>query len=343
MATRRRTRARRADGERPAGAPVPGVGRWYDWGPYLSDPAPGVVRSQAYRWGEAGLAGLCDRQQRMRLALALWNGRDPMLNERVFGPTGEEHWCYLDAVPSHTWLRWRHPYVGGGRHWIIDVAYARVPERRGADLDRGDLLMRIGVGNAGPEPAVLHVLPTLSFRDTWSWSAPGRRPALWVLDGALVGEHPDLGRFALVAGAGTVAPPSPLFCENETNTSRRWGLADGPRYPEDGINDHVVGGAATVNPALVGTKAAWWYRVPVAPGATAELRLRLTRGHRPRDGRDGPRRPSRRRPRPAAGAVVDAVGRSLGPAASTWRSRLFGTGAPSVSRDGRARPLTSPG
>ncbi len=208
------------------------AGDWYRWGPYVSERQWGTVRedysadgdawnylphdharSQAYRWGEDGLAGFCDIEQRLCLSLALWNGRDPILKERAFGLTGpqgnhgedvKEYWWYLDAIPSHAWNRWRYHYphaafpyqelidvnasrsrlepeyelldtgvFGDGRYWIVEVCYAK------ASPD--DLLMTISVTNAGPDAATLHVLPTAWFRNTWSWGGPDAaeaRPAL---------------------------------------------------------------------------------------------------------------------------------------------------------------------
>ncbi len=304
------------------------AGDWYRWGPYVSERQWGTVRedyspdgqawdylphdharSRAYRWGEDGLAGFCDIEQRLCLALALWNGRDPILKERAFGLTGEqgnhgedvkEYWWYLDALPSHVWNRWRYHYpqrafpyadlvaVNGrrgraepeyelmdtgvfddDRYWIVEVHYAK------ADPD--DILMAIEVTNAGPDAATLHVLPTAWFRNTWSWEIGAPKPLLSAAgDGTVSVRHPFGGELELLAGAGPDgAAPVPLFCENETNVARLFGAAPVTPYPKDGINDHVISGAATVNPDRRGTKCAFWYQVTVAPGSTAELRVRL--------------------------------------------------------------------
>ena len=305
------------------------AGDWYRWGPYVSERQWGTVRedysadgdawnylphdqarSRAYRWGEDGLAGFCDVEQRLCLALALWNGRDPILKERAFGLTGEqgnhgedvkEYWWYLDAIPSHAWNRWRYHYpqspfpyqelidvnaardrtqpeyelldtgaFGDGRYWITEVCYAK------ASPD--DLLMTISVTNAGPGTATLHVLPTAWFRNTWSWADDGAaRPALAAAAGGGVAvSHPFCGEMELIAGPGPDGtPPTALFCENETNVARLYGAAPVTPYPKDGINDHVISGAPTVNPEGTGTKCAFWYRVTLAGGASAELRLRL--------------------------------------------------------------------
>jgi Mannosylglycerate hydrolase MGH1-like glycoside hydrolase domain/Glycosyl hydrolase family 63 C-terminal domain len=300
---------------------------WYLWGPYLSERQWGTVRedyspggaawdylphdharSRAYRWGEDGLAGFSDVEQRLCLGLAVWNGRDPILKERIFGLTGnegnhgedaKEYWWYVDALPSHAWNRWRYHYPQAafpyeylvaenrrrGRHdlefelldtgvfdddryWIIEVDYAKATPF--------DLLMTIRVTNAGPEAAVLHVLPTAWFRNTWSWVEGADKPGLRAGAGSrIVIDHPYLGQLELLAGPGPGGTsPTLLFCDNETNTSRLFGAPSVP-YPKDGINDHVVAGADTVNPDGVGTKAAAWYRPTVEPGATVELRLRL--------------------------------------------------------------------
>ena len=262
--------------------------------------------------GEDGLAGFCDVEQRLCLALALWNGRDPILKERAFGLTNaqgnhgedvKEYWWYLDAIPSHAWNRWRYHYpqgefpyqelisvnasrdrtqpeyelvdtgvFGGGRYWIVEVCYAKAAP--------DDLLMSISVTNAGPDAATLHVLPTAWFRNTWSWEQDGSAPPALgaaAADPAVVSmAHPFCGELELIAGPGPDGTvPAALFCENETNVARLYGAEPVTPYPKDGINDHVVHGAPTVNRARTGTKCAFWYQVTLAGGASAELRLRL--------------------------------------------------------------------
>ncbi|HUL99467.1 MAG TPA: glucosidase [Mycobacterium sp.] len=301
---------------------------WYLWGPYLSERQWGTVRedysaggdawnylphdharSRAYRWGEDGLAGFCDIEQRLCLALALWNGRDPILKERAFGLTGsegnhgedvKEYWWFLDTVPSHVWKSWRYHYPqqafpyrqlldenrGRGkfdpeyelldtgifdddRYWVVDVSYAKA--------DPTDVLMSIRVTNAGPDPELLHVLPTVWFRNTWSWDAGTAAPTLAATgDGAVAVDHPFLGELELLAGrAPDGDAPELLFCDNETNQSRLYGVSTSGRWPKDGINDHVVSGAESINPGRRGSKCAAWYQIRVDPGETAELRLRL--------------------------------------------------------------------
>ncbi|MGB8021936.1 MAG: hypothetical protein WCF04_11960, partial [Candidatus Nanopelagicales bacterium] len=302
---------------------------WYQWGPYLSERAWGTVRedyspdgsawdyfphdharSRAYRWGEDGMAGVSDVGQDLCMALALWNGRDPILKERMFGLTGpqgnhgedvKEYWWYLDALPSHAWLRWRYHYpqaefpyadlvaengrrghhdpefelldtgvFDDDRYWVVEVVHAKA--------DAHDLLMEVRVTNAGPDEATVHVLPHLWFRNTWSWDAGATRPVLRATDPdrVAVTGHPRLGELSWEADiAPDGSAPDLLFCDNDTNVARLYGSPDSPAYPKDGINDHVVAGAASVNPERTGTRAAAWYRLTVAPGATQVVRVRL--------------------------------------------------------------------
>jgi hypothetical protein len=261
------------------------------------------ARSRTYRWNEDGLAGLCDDQQRLCFALSFWNGVDAILKERIFGLTGNEGnhgedakelWWYLDSTPTHSWMRWAYLYpqgefpyerllnenrargrldpefelldtglLDGDRYWDVTADYAKAsPE---------DVCIRIRVRNAGPEAATLHVLPTVWFRNTWSWGLDDRKPVLVDRDGVLVAEHHSLGRMVLVGDSA----PERLFCDNESNSLRLWGV-EGPAFPKDGIADHVVHGAPTVNPEHTGTKAALWHRLTVAAGETTEIRLRLS-------------------------------------------------------------------
>jgi hypothetical protein len=271
------------------------------------------ARSRAYRWNEDGMAGISDLRHELCLALALWNGRDPILKERMFGLAGPEgnhgedakdYWWYLQGLPSHALLTWRYHYPqaefpyerlvhhGRGlqdaelelldtgafdedRYWAVDVTYAKAGPT--------EVLMSIGLENKGPEEATLEVLPTLWFRNTWSWEPGTPRPrigrdgtSLVVADHALAGYRLDAA-----PGPGGAAPEA-LFCDNETNQPRVFGGPPSTLYPKDGINDHIVNGAATVNPDEVGTKAALRYRVTVPARGRTELRLRL---HRPDAGR----------------------------------------------------------
>ncbi len=309
------------------------AGEWKEWGPYLSERAWGTVRedysddgnpwsyfpfdharSRAYRWGEDGLAGICDLRQRLCLALALWNGRDPFLKERLFGLTNtegnhgedvKEYWWYLDSTPTHSWMRWRYHYpqtafpydrlleegskrgsadpefelldtgvFDDNRYWAVTVDVAKASPL--------DLCVVVRAVNVGPGRDALHLLPTVWFRNTWSWGLDGTRPNIRATGGGLLAEHAGLGAWGLAVGPGPDgAPPRLLFCENETNFARLFGTANTTPYPKDGIGDHVVHGATTVNPAQQGTKASAWYRLVIAPGESAELRLRLRAGAAP--------------------------------------------------------------
>src|SRR5438067_13635242 len=279
---------------------------WKRWGPYLSERAWGTVRedysaggtawdhlphdharSRAYRWNEDGLAGISDRRQELCFAVALWNRRDPILKERLFGLTGQEGnhgedvkelYYYLDSTPTHSYMKYLYKYPQA------EFPYARLVEenrRRGragrelelidtgvfehdryfgvfveyAKADVEDLCIRIEVANRGPEAAEVDLLPTLWFRNTWSWGNGGRRPALRASGPASV----SAGDYHLACEGA----PELLFCDNESNAERLWGTS-GPRYPKDGINDHVVHGTASVNPDRVGTKCAARYRLKIA-------------------------------------------------------------------------------
>jgi Mannosylglycerate hydrolase MGH1-like glycoside hydrolase domain len=268
------------------------------------------ARSRTYRWNEDGLGGISDDRQLLCFALALWNQKDPFLKERLFGLTGpegnhgedvKECWWYLDSTPTHSWMRWRYMYpqaefpyqqlrdenrrrtreqpefelldtgiFDDGRYWEIGADYAKAsPE---------DILIRITVRNAGPDPATIDLLPTLWFRNIWTWHVPpphGPKPVIVNDGGALVAEHPELGRRTLTASGD----PDLLFCENETNAPRLFeGAAPLTPFPKDGIGDHVITGATTVNPDQRGTKAAFHYRLTVAPGTEHTIELRLTDG-----------------------------------------------------------------
>jgi hypothetical protein len=298
---------------------------WYEWGPYLSERAWGTVRedysesgdawdsfshdqarSRAYRWNEDGMAGISDIRHELCLALALWNGNDPILKERMFGLTGpqgnhgedvKEYWWYLEGLPSHALLKWRYHYpqgafpyeqlvhhgrglndpelelldtgvFDGDRYWSVDVTYAKASPT--------EVLMRIELENHGPDEATLHVLPTFWFRNRWSWSDEAVRPRIESDGSALVvADHPLAGYRLEGAPGPDGSAPEALFCENESNAPRVFGSEATTPYPKDGINDYVVSGAATVNPEGFGTKAALRYVVTAPTGGKADLRLRL--------------------------------------------------------------------
>jgi hypothetical protein len=302
---------------------------WRKWGPYLSERQWGTVRedysesgnawdyfshdqarSRAYRWGEDGLAGISDDRQRLCFALALWNGKDPILKERLFGLTNsegnhgedvKEYYFYLDSTPTHSYMRYLYKYPHAaypygqliennrargrgdleyelldtgvfdeGRYFDVFVEYAKAsPE---------DVLVRIRAHNRGPEAAALHLLPTLWFRNEWSWHGASARPSLRRLAGTsnqavLQAVHASLGERYLYCEGDVPL----LLTENETNTQRIFGVPNRSPYVKDGINDHVVHSQeGVVNPDGAGTKAAAHYRLNVPPGGCAVVRLRLT-------------------------------------------------------------------
>jgi hypothetical protein len=310
-----------AEGRRLADADA-GRADWRLWGPYLAERAWGTVRedysadgdawayfpfdharSRAFRWSEDGMAGLCDRDQRLCFALSFWNGRDEILKERAFGLTNaegnhgedvKEYWWYVDATPTASWLRWRYHYpqqafpyerlraesAARGRdepefelldtgvfdagYWAITADFAK------ADAD--DICVRVTVENVSDAAQTLHLLPTLWFRNTWSWSSQSEQPVLRTDSSRLVAEHPTLGTVVL-AGDGA---PDALACDNETNARLLFGGRNSTAYPKDGIGDHVVKGRPSVNPVGVGTKGALRYTLTVPAGGSAVVRLRLS-------------------------------------------------------------------
>ncbi|MCW2244051.1 MGH1-like glycoside hydrolase domain-containing protein [Azospirillum canadense] len=307
-----------------------GAENWRLWGPYLSERAWGTVREdysphgtawedfshdqarfRAYRWSEDGLGGISDEQQRLCFALALWNGRDPILKERAFGLTGnegnrgedvKEFYFHRDATPSHSWLRYLYKYpqaefpygrllfenrlrgrtdppfglldsgvFDDGRYWDVEVTHAKA----GPDA----IHIRIEAANRGPEPATLHLLPTLWFRNTWSWANNARRPILRAINPpagaawAIRAEHPELGAYHLY---GT-APAELLFTENDSNAERLWGIPNATPHVKDSFHRRVVQGeTGAVNPAREGTKAAPWYVLDVPAGEARTIDLVLS-------------------------------------------------------------------
>jgi hypothetical protein len=311
---------RRLSEAREAGIP------WRAWGPYLSERQWGTVRedysasgdawayfthdqarSRAYRWGEDGLAGISDDQQRLCFAIALWNGQDPILKERIFGLTNsegnhgedvKEYYFYLDSTPTHSYMKWLYKYPQQAYPYDTIVKENATRGRQGLEyelLDTGvfdedryfdvfveyakadpdDILVQITVTNRGPDPAPLQVLPTLWFRNTWSWGGQAVRPALWQGEGshAIAASHPQLGeRYLCAAGR-----PSLLFTENDTNTERLFGIPNHTPYVKDAFDQYIVQRRHdAINPARRGTKAAAHYALTIAPGASETLRLRLS-------------------------------------------------------------------
>lgn len=298
---------------------------WRRWGPYLSERQWGTVRedyspdghaweylphsharSRAYRWGEDGIAGFSDDQQHLCLTLALWNGKDSILKERLFGLTNtegnhgedvKELYYYLDATPTNAYLKMLYKYPQA------EFPYARLLEenqRRGADeaefelLDTGlfdqdryfdvfveyakaapeDILMRITVHNHGPEAAPLTLLPQLCFRNTWSWIRNARKPKLSANNSSINIEHDLLGDFRLACDDH----PTLLFCDNETNVRRLYGQADANGFFKDAFHDYVIAGdTSAVNPAQTGTKAGALYELTIPAGQSMTVRIRLTK------------------------------------------------------------------
>ncbi len=276
------------------------------WNYFTHDQA----RSRAYRWGEDGLAGISDNRQLLCFALALWNGVDPIIKERAFGLTNsegnhgedvKEYYYYLDSTPTHSYMKSLYKYpqspfpygdlveknASRGRqeleYELIDTGV--FDEDRYFDVfveyakaSPDDLLVRITAHNRGPDPATLHLLPTLWFRNTW-WDAPDGEviPHIKVLPsaagaGLLEATHPDLGTYHLACDGD----PRFLVVDNETNEARVFGTPNRSTYVKDGINDYLVAGADdAVNPAGEGTKAAAHYQVTIAPGESAAVRVRL--------------------------------------------------------------------
>ena len=307
---------------------------WQRWGPYLSERAWGSVRedyspygnawealphdharSRAYRWNEDGLAGISDRHQHICFAVALWNGRDPILKERLFGLTGNEGnhgedvkecYFYLDNTPTHSYMQYlyKYPQAEFPYGWLVDENRRRDKHSPEFELmDTGvfagnryfdvfveyakdgpeDVLIRITAANRGPDEAEIHLLPTVWFRNTWSWDNSPRpllRKACCLppgVEATAAGEavelrHDAMGRRWMACDGS----PELLFTENDTNTELLYNVPNAARYAKDGINDYVVlGRSDAVNPEFTGTKAAAHYVLRLAPGETGTVRLRL--------------------------------------------------------------------
>ena len=298
---------------------------WKFFGPYLSERQWGTVRedysphgnaweyfphdharSRAYRWGEDGIAGISDEQQRLCFSLAMWNGKDTILKERLFGLTNsegnhgedvKESYYYLDATPTHSYLKmlYKYPQREFPYAWLVEENRRRGKEEPEFELldtgvfdddryfdvlieyakaDEEDLLILITVHNRGPEAAVIHLLPQLWFRNTWSWKNDAPEPELSAANGAMLAKHAELGEYYLhYEGA-----PELLFCDNETNVRRLYDQSETPGYFKDAFHEHVVAGnAAAVNPKRVGTKAAAHFKASVPARSSMQLRLRLCR------------------------------------------------------------------
>jgi mannosylglycerate hydrolase MGH1-like protein/glycosyl hydrolase family 63 len=302
---------------------------WKRWGPYLSERQWGTVRedyspygtaweyfphdharSRAYRWGEDGIGGISDRHQMICFALAMWNGRDPILKERLFGLTGhqgnhgedvKEYYFYLDSTPTHSYMQMLYKYpqaefpydalvaengrrdrtepefelmdtgvFGENRYFDVFVEYAK------ADVE--DILIKIIVVNRGPETATLHLLPSLWFRNTWSWGKDDRRPTIRKKAGpetcqCVEAQHWQYGkRWLLCAGQ-----PQLLFTENQTDYERIFNVKNPTPFVKDAFHEYLIHkNQAAINPQQIGTKMAAYYPLTLSPGDSATLKLRLT-------------------------------------------------------------------
>jgi hypothetical protein len=298
---------------------------WKKWGPYLSERQWGTVRedysqngdawnyfshdqarSRAYHWGEDGLAGISDDKQLLCFALALWNGRDPILKERLFGLTNsegnhgedvKEYYFYLDSTPTHSYMKYLYKYPQAEFPYSDLVETNRRRSREESEyelLDTGvfdadryfdvfieyakaepeDILVRLSVHNRGPEAATIYLLPTLWFRNTWSWTRGAARPLLRLsAGGTIVTSHPDLDERIMYCEGS----PEFLFTENESNASRLWGQPNPSPYVKDAFHEFLISGKCeAVNPSKVGTKAAACYILEVPARESKVVRLRLS-------------------------------------------------------------------
>jgi len=298
---------------------------WRKWGPYVSERQWGTVRedysadgdawnylpheharSRAYRWGEDGIGGFCDAKQNLCLAVALWNGKDPILKERMFGLSNREGnhgedvkelYYYLDAVPTYSYARMLYKYpqaefpydllvqenarrdrhqpefeiIDTGifdtdRYFDVDIEYAKA----GAD----DILLQLTINNRGPDEAAIHVLPQVWFRNTWSWVTDGPKPSLERAGDDVVVKHEKLGAYAIHFDR----PDEIKFCENETNVAKLYGSEETGHLYKDGFHDYLVGGHKHAVGSHKGTKAAGIYRRTVAAGDSTTIRVRLSLG-----------------------------------------------------------------
>ncbi|MCA9291828.1 MAG: glucosidase, partial [Phycisphaerales bacterium] len=318
---------------------------WKRWGPYLAERQWGTVRedysadgdcwnafphdharSRAYRWGEDGLLGITDRECRMCFALALWNERDPILKERLFGLTNpegnhgedvKEQYFYLDSTPTHAFMKALYKYPQAAfpyeqlvqenrRRGNLDPEYELV-DTGAFDDDRyfdvfveyakdapDHLVIVVTLVNRARERARLHVLPTVWFRNTWAWGGDGEdmppRPRLRRLDADTIAtEHETLGRFRLVADRAGNGPADLLFTENDTNVARLFGAPNPAPHVKDAFHEYVVhGNVEAVSPEPEGTKAALHYVLEIPGGGERVLRFRLAAARRPGDPADRP-------------------------------------------------------
>ena len=298
---------------------------WRKWGPYVSERQWGTVRedysadgdawnhfpheharSRAYRWGEDGIGGFCDGKQRLCIAVALWNGKDAILKERLYGLSNrqgnhgedvKELYYYLDAVPTYSYARMLYKYpqaeypyerlvqenarrskqdpefelidtgiFDDDRYFEVDIEYAKESAE--------DIVLRLTIQNRGPEQAAIHVLPQVWFRNDWSWFTTGQKPSLELAGNNVVAKHGKLGIYTI----HFEKPDEIKFCENETNVARLYGGEDAGRLYKDGFHDYVVKGSRSAVGTRTGTKAAGIYRRTVPSGASTTIRVRLSLG-----------------------------------------------------------------
>ncbi|HWZ22160.1 MAG TPA: hypothetical protein VNW06_05870, partial [Cytophagaceae bacterium] len=297
---------------------------WKKWGPYLTERQWGTVRedyskdgsawdflphdharSKAYRWGEEGIAGICDNKQLLCFGLSMWNGKDPILKERMFGLTGAEsnhgedckdNYYYLESTPTHSYMKMLYKYpqrefpygqlvsesrkrtrqepeyelidtgvFDDNRYFDVFIEYAKKSEE--------DVLIKITAANRGPETAFVNLLPTIWFRNTWKWGYNSYKPALAANGDRTINiQHEKLGHYFLY----TEENSGLLFCDNETNDKRLYNIENADAYCKDGINEFIVHeNQIAINPNRTGTKASVSYKCHVPAGESVTIKLRL--------------------------------------------------------------------
>jgi hypothetical protein len=335
---------------------------WQRWGPYLSERQWGTVRedysdhgdcwnyfphdharSRAYRWGEDGLLGWSDRECRLCVSLALWNGRDPILKERLFGLSGpegnhgedvKECYYYLDSTPTHSYVKALYKYPQARFPYEEITEKNRQLDRQETEfelIDTGifdehryfdcvieyakaspnDCLFQFTITNRGPQAAILHALPQVWFRNTWSWSGKAEdlaaKPWLRLVDGVVRGQHPTLGQVAIVAEPPVGASSTEwIFTENETNPHRHPGIPAGTHYFKDAFHEYVIRGtSAAVNPKQMGSKAAAYSLLVIPAGESRTVRLRMRSTDQPKRASDLRKEYGEATPPPIAPPVID--------------------------------------
>jgi len=300
---------------------------WKKWGPYVSDRQWGTVRedystdgeawlytthdmarSKAWRWGEEGIAGICDDEQQLCFAVSLWNKKDPILKERLFGLTGyegnhgedvKELYYYLDSSPTHSYMKmlYKYPQAEFPYAWLLEENKKRTridPEFEIIDTgifnddnyfdifieyakaSEEDILVKITIRNHSKKDAVLNILPTIWFRNTWAWGYDDYKPNMFAIsEHAIEIDHRALGNLTLHCEHNNEF----LFCDNETNCPKLYDHHDGKKFCKDGINNYIIGGSSTINPDRGGTKACANYDLTIGSGLSQTIRLRLTKNN----------------------------------------------------------------